>query len=392
MRKLIITISLVFLMAILTVNAQQDFSFAAVDSQSYALYQKADWRGLLAYGKLAIANKQDFLLLRLRTGYAAFMIENYSEAIKHYEAVLREDKYNNTAHYFIYWSRVNLGQPELAMAEAKFIAKDAIDEKKLKPSAVTGVETEFSIKRTSTRLRKNPFYARIGLANRFSHGFHMQQSVATYQQQINEPSLTAVSHNEKININQFEYYNRILLNLDRRWQFKAAYHYLNTPFNNYTYNNHLLLLGVKYNGNYFDLQADAVIGKLTDTATKQYNLQLGLYPSGNLNLYSFSTVMLRQQGSTAFNFRQVIGTKLVKDVWLEGNITLGEFRNLVENDALYVYHAIDPNTMKAGVTSYILFGGKTTLQIGYTYEKRRLFNTANEFQQHSITGGLSWKF
>lgn len=76
MRKLIITISLVFLMAILNVNAQQDFSFAAVDSQSYALYQKADWRSLLAYGKLAIANKQDFLLLRLRTGYAAFMIEN----------------------------------------------------------------------------------------------------------------------------------------------------------------------------------------------------------------------------------------------------------------------------------------------------------------------------
>jgi len=65
---------------------------------------------------------------------------------------------------------------------------------------------------------------------------------------------------------------------------------------------------------------------------------------------------------------------------------------IVENDALYVYHAIDPNTMKAGVTSYILFGGKTTLQIGYTYEKRRLFNTTNEFQQHSITGGLSWKF
>lgn len=47
-----------------------------------------------------------------------------------------------------------MGQPELAMAEAKFIAKDAIDEKNLKPSAVTGVETEFSIKRTSTRLRK----------------------------------------------------------------------------------------------------------------------------------------------------------------------------------------------------------------------------------------------
>jgi hypothetical protein len=48
--------------------------------------------------------------------------------------------------------------------------------------------------------------------------------------------------------------------------------------------------------------------------------------------------------------------------------------------------------MKAGITSYILPGGKTTLQLGYTYEKRRLFTTKNQFQQHSITGGLSWKF
>lgn len=392
MRKLIITTSLALFITMLKLNAQQDFSFAAVDSQSYALYQKGDWKGLLIYGKLAIANKQDFLLLRLRTGYAAFMIENYSEAIKHYEAVLKEDKYNSTAHYFVYWSRINLGQPELAMAVVKFINKADIDEKKIMLAAITGIETELSVKRTSTRLRKNPFYARIGLTNRFNHSFHMQQSVATYQQQINEPLLTSVSHNEKINISQFEYYNRILLNLDRHWQVKAAYHYLNTPFNNYTYNNHLLLLGVRYNGNYFDLQADAVIGKLTDTATKQFNLQLGLYPAGNLNIYSFSTVMLRQQGSTALNFRQVIGTKLVKGVWLEGNITLGDFQNLVENDALYVYHAIDPNTMKTGITSYVLLAGKTTLQLGYTYEKRRLFNTAKEYQQHSITGGISWKF
>jgi hypothetical protein len=31
-----------------------------------------------------------------------------------------------------------------------------------------------------------------------------------------------------------------MLNLDRHWQLKAAYHYLHTPFNNFKYNNHLL--------------------------------------------------------------------------------------------------------------------------------------------------------
>ncbi|MBK8141379.1 MAG: hypothetical protein IPK57_10370 [Chitinophagaceae bacterium] len=99
--------------------------------------------------------------------------------------------------------------------------------------------------------------------------------------------------------------HRLVLNLDRL-AVKAAYHYLHTPFNNFKYNNHLLLVGFKYNGNYFDLQADAILGKLTDTSVRQYNLQLGLYPSGNLDLYSFSTAMVRQQEGIAFNFKQVL--------------------------------------------------------------------------------------
>ncbi|MBK8507045.1 MAG: hypothetical protein IPL46_35660 [Saprospiraceae bacterium] len=120
-----------------------------------------------------------------------------------------------------------------------------------------------------------------------------------------------MNNNNKIAINQVEYYNRIHINLNRHWQLKAAWHYLNTPFNNFKYNNNLLLAGVKYYGSYFDLQADAIVGKLTDTSLQQYNLQLGLYPLGNLKLYSFSTGMLRQQAGSAFNFKQVLGCSSV---------------------------------------------------------------------------------
>jgi hypothetical protein len=392
MWKLIISTSLAFYLTVMNVAAQQEYSFTAVDSQSYALYQQANWKALLSYGKTAIAHNQDFLLLRLRTGYAAFMLANYSEALKHYEAVLAEDKYNSTAHYFIYWSRIHLAQTELAMAEVKYLAKGAIEDKKLKPADVTSTEIELSFKQTTAERRENPFYGRIGLGNRFSYALHMQQSVATYQQRINEPLLTAVSHNEKINIRQLEYYNRLLLNIDRHWQLKAAWHYLYTPFNNFKYNNHLLLFGLKYHGNYYDLQADAISGKLTDTSLQQYNLRLGVYPLGNLNLYFFSTAMLRQQQKSAFNFKQVLGLKLMKNIWLEGDVTLGEFQNLAENDALYVYNAIDLNKSKAGVTAYILLKGKSMLQLGYTGEKRQLLGKTTTFQQHSITGGLSWKF
>jgi len=219
----------------------------------------------------------------------------------------------------------------------------------------------------------------------------MQQSLATYQQTLNEPLFTAVTNSNKIKINQIEYYNRIMTNLNRRLQFKAAYHYLYTPFNNFTYHNHLLMAGVKYHGSYFDVQADAMFGRLTDTSARQYNFQLGFYPFGNLNLYSFSTAVIRQRNGSAFNFRQVLGAKLFKNAWLEGNITLGRFQNLAEKDALYIYNSVDPNKSKAGVTGYYMFGN-TIAQLGYTYEQRELFGTTNTYNQHSITGGLSWKF
>lgn len=393
MWKLITTTILAFFLAATAATAQQDYSFVTVDSTTYALYEKAAWKELLIYGKDAIANNQDFSYLRLRLGYAAFMTGNYAEALRHYKKVLQEDSYNSTAHYFIYWSRINLNQPELAMAEIKYLSPGMLPGKNTNPAAITGVELEFSYKQTTAASRQNPLYARFGLGNRFGYGVHMQQSIATYQQKISEPLLTAVTNNANININQFEYYNRLLFNLGRGWQLKTAWHYLYTPFNNFKYNNHLVLAGLKYNGNYFDLQADAVLGTLTDTSQQQYNLQLGLYPLGNFNLYSFSTASIRQrEGESAFNFRQVLGVKIIKNIWLEGHITAGEFRNLAENDALYVYHAIDPNKSKAGITSYIFLGGTTILQLGYTHEKRQLFGTTTTFQQHSITGGLSWKF
>jgi tetratricopeptide (TPR) repeat protein len=381
---LVCTISLpVFL------QAQDNYTYARTDSVSYDLYQRGDWESLYQYGQQAVAAGQDFVMLRQRMGYAAFMLGNYSASISQYEKVLKEDVYNQAAHYYIYWSRVNLNQPELAMAEIKYMNSAAIPLPQQKASLINAAGLEYSYKKTDITTRGNAGYTRFLLGARLGN-VQMDQSVALYNQTINEPLLTAVNNNSKIAINQPEYYNRVHINLNRHWQLKAAWHYLYTPFNNFRYNNNLLLAGIKYYGSYLDLQADAIIGKLTDTSLQQYNLQLGLYPLGNLKLYSFSTGMIRQQAGTAFNFKQVLGVQVCPAVWIEGNITAGRFRNLAENDALYVYHAIDPNKSKAGITTYIMLK-HFMVQLGYTNETRELFGTISTYTQQSITGGIIWK-
>ena len=204
--------------------------------------------------------------------------------------------------------------------------------------------------------------------------------------------LTTVTNNNNINISQFEYYNRLTVNLNSKWQLKGAYHFIYTPFNNLVYYNHLGMFGIKYNSNYFNLQADAILGTVTDSSFQQYNFQVELYPLGNFNLYGFSTVSLRQSKQGGTNFKQIIGFKVIKNFWIEGNATLGRFRNMAENDAMYLYNAIDINKIKVGITGYVSINKICVAQLGYTYEQREFYKKTNTFNQHSITGGLSWKF
>lgn len=390
MRLLILLISMI-LWSGTTSLAQDGSAFLKTDSTSYVLYQQARWKELMVYGKEALANYQDFPLLRLRMGYAAFMLGRYSEAIRHYEQVLKADSFNETAHYFIYWSRINLAQPQLAMASLKYTDAKDIPLTQKKKAGIESALFEASIKRNSLSERGQPTYFRAGFGHRFSHQVHMEHMFSSYRQVLNEPALTAVTNNEKITVNQFEYYNKLVANLDAHWQFKAAWHYLRTPFNNFNYNNHLFMAGFKYHGTYANLQADMVLGRITDSNSRQFNIELQWYPLGNLKVYSFSTAMMRSQGSTDFHFRQVFGFQLLHRAWIEGHITTGTFHNLAENDALYLYNAIDPNRIKAGAGLYFQFG-RTLLQMGYVFEERERYGTKQIFQQHSINGGLSWKF
>ena len=375
------------------VSAQQGFTYEEVNNKSYELYQKASWKELMQYGKEAVTNGQDFLLLRLRMGYAAFNLNDFSQALKQYTKVNHFDKYNETAHYYSWLCLTYLNQSELAGAHVKYFSKDLQTKEKLHSIAFTSMGIESSYKVTDLTTRGNAFYARLDLQNRWNWNIYMDQGATMFNQAINERALFSVVNNRSIAINQKEYYNRLTINLSSRLQLKTAYHYIYTPFNNLIYQNHAGLAGLRYHGNYFNVQADVIVARVTDSIQQQYNLQLGLYPFGNLNLYSFSTAMFRNRENTSgFNFKQVIGVKLLKNIWLEGNATLGSFNNLFENDALYLYNAIDKNKIKAGALLYLAIGSKLIAQAGYTFEQREIYKTTNTFNQHSITGGLSWKF
>lgn len=376
--------------------AQQAYTYDAVNIKSYSLYEKGSWKELISYGNDAIANGQDFTLLRLRIGYAAFMIGNFSEAINAYEKVLQNDSYNVTAHYYLWLGRKYLNQPELADKHLAYLLAETLEKEKQKSLAFTGVGIETSFKSTDINGRGNTWYNMLQVQNRFGWNLHMSQAISYFNQTIQLPTFgpNGLPGSAGLTvINQIEYYNKLTFNLNNQWQLKGAYHYTNTPINNTLFQNHSGLIGIKYSGNYFDVQADGIFSKMYDSTISQFDFQLGYYPLGNQKLYGISTAIYRNRNTgSGFNFRQVLGGQVAKKIWLEANITLGSFQDLYENDALYLYNAIDKNNYKAGVMGYFTIGQKCIFELGYTAEQRVLYDKTTTFNQNSITGGLKWKF
>jgi hypothetical protein len=54
------------------------------DSASLALFIAEKWQSLYEYGNSTMKEGIDFSSLRMRTGYAAFMLGKYSQSLKYY--------------------------------------------------------------------------------------------------------------------------------------------------------------------------------------------------------------------------------------------------------------------------------------------------------------------
>jgi hypothetical protein len=381
-----------FLLSALAFHGKaQTGGYEEVNNKSFALYEKGAWTELLTYGKEAVRNGQDFLYLRLRLGYAAFKMANYGEALRQYEAALHQDSHNEAAHEYVRLCRIFLNQPSMADAERPRLS-DAAKKEAGKSFAVTDAGLETSYKTTDVLQRQDALYTRVELRARLGWKWSTRQAVAYYGQNISATQYSSVKNNNNIQIGQWEYYGQLSRALGRHFEAKGAYHFLYTPFNNYIYNNHVGQLALKYYGSNWEAQVAGSYARLTDSTLQQFDAQMTWYPMGNLNMYIIGSATWNSTDNGYSCGHAVVGGRVWKNLWLEGNITLGSFRNLIENDAVYVYHAIDANRSKMGATAYYTFG-RILLHAGYTYEARLLAGHNNYiFHQHSITGGLSWKF
>jgi len=387
-------IFLLFVAMIHTAKAQVN-ALQVADSVSTDLYNAGNWKQLIAFGNQSIANGTDFTALRLRLAYANFITADYKRALKQYNEVLIKDPYNITARYYAYYCDKYLNDELHAIYNLSYLDEETLRKDGINTPVLTDLNAETGIKQNNDINRNNAFYSRIGIGNRIGWRLQLEQSVSYFNQGIFELYDIKRPHFKSLDLadQQKEYYAKMSFAVNQSIAIIGAYHYLNTKFDNTTYNSNLGLIGLKYAGTYIDAQADANFGWLNNKSLEQYNAQLTYYPFGNFDLYAISRASVKELSSAKnFIFDQVLGFKLIKNTWLESSVTLGNLDDYLDADGLYVYDGIDNTTFKCGESAYYQLNNNVQLQLNYFYEKKSDAYQSLKYDQNSVTVGIVWKF
>lgn len=371
-------------------KAQLVVPTAEADAKSLQLYNEGRWKDLIDFGKQKLASGIDFPLLQMRMGFANFKLGNYAQSSIHYNKVKNIEPYSKTANYYLYLSNLYLNNQDVVRFYANKLDENTKQEIKLQPFTISNVETEVSYKSPTNIRRQDAQFYRLGLGLNLGYNINLQQSIASFNQTIDEPAmgLLGVSNPRNITINQLEYYAKASITVSSKLQLIGGYHFVKTPFNNVEYNNHIGFGGLQLTTPYVHFKALANFATISNSNYTQYDGVLSVFPFGNTSLYAIT----KGSYNNKFIASQILGFKVAKSTWLEANATIGEYLNLLDNDALYLYNDIDTKLFKVGGSLYTKISKKAILSLNYALENKRLFNSNTNFNQHSITGGIKWTF
>ncbi len=373
-------------------TSAQDKPFARADSLTDSLINAGNWKEAITQGKQYIANGTDYTGLRLKIGFAQFMVGNYSAAIENYDKVLQDDAHNQTACYYLYLCYKYMNNE--ALAGEQLAKLDSISLKLLlvNRTDITSAGLESSYKIANTNYRGNASYTKFDLSGHVLSKLQVYDAVSYFSQYIYE------YHNfehtwQQNDDRQTENFLKLSYPLFDHFTLTGGWHYLYTKYQTTTYNGNLFVGGINYNAVLFNVQGDIDIGRLMTDRVTQYNGQVMVSPLGNLDLYFISGISYLNRNTTDnFIFSETAGFKAIKNVWLETSATFGNQDDYVEAGGLYIYNTFDDTKLKLTETAYFQLSKRLMLNLSYTYEKKQDAVQQFNYNQNSIAAGILWRF
>lgn len=364
-------------------KAQEPITFLKADSITYQSFLAGDWEQVIVIGKQAISQDIDFKRLRQRMGYAYFAKGNYFASQKQYEKALTFDEYDTDTRTYLYYCGLNTGKEAYARYHADKLPLEIQKSLHIKAfKIIDAIDLEYNYKANTSATRSNPTYERFGVNTQLDYRWSLYQSVSNYRQTVDGNKTK-----------QPEYFARLSWYVTSHTTFNLGYHYLNTIINSDKFVGNMIYAGVNKNINRFNFGLSGSYTKDDIGDFKQVGILAGYTLPGRSNIYIKSSVIRMIEKRNNRNvFSQTAGARITKSLWAEGNVTLGDIKNYTDNNGLYVYNSLDPTVFRTGLTLFWNLGKRATLIGNYTYDTKQIKSTANQYMQHSFSGGIIWKF
>ena len=375
-----------------TAKGQKELNFQFVDTLTYYYYEKGDWENLIILGSAAVKEGIDYKYLRQRLGYACFISGDYMGSLRNFEKALKYDSYDPFTLAYLYYSNIDLLRQETAGYYVKRMSADQLKTYRIKQfKIIESIDFELNTKITSTTLRSNPNYFRLGAGSRPLARLGIYQSVSAFNQ---IGTIQYPTQRFRFQTRQFGYYGIIKYALFSHLNIKAAYHFIYSDFSSsITYTN-MGYASLSSHLEMLTLSADASAIYNNNYITRQGGLKAGIITPGKGNLtFTAGVAVLNQQDTSRLIYSGSLGFNLGKKVRMIADATYGYQNYYNDFDAMYVYNSIDPTIFRTGLTTYYLAKDRVTLWINSGYERKEYFENNNyNYYQISISEGVLWRF
>ena len=363
--------------------SQDKLDFQKADSLSYQYYLKGDWKSLIKISKEAYALNIASKFLFQRAGYAYFETGDYYSAINQYKQALKFDGSDEVSREYLYYSNLYARSVNSRYYAGK-LSDEAINRLNIKPiRPIESIDTELALKTNKIQTRSEQLYYRFGVKSEFGYRVSLYQAYSYFEETISS-----------VLTQQPEYLAILGLTISPVWHVKMGYHKLFTNYANVKYPGNFGFIGISSQLNRFNLEANASVLKSTSSTTNQIGLQASVVLPGSKNIYFTSSVTgMIENSDYRTIFSQTAGLKLIKNLWGEGNITLGNLKNYSTYAGLYIYNAYDPSVFRTGGSLIYFLGKHLSITGNFTFDQQELANTTQNsyYYQYSYSGGLKWK-
>lgn len=446
--KKLILVSVLLLFTIYG-QSQVVYNFTDIDRITYELFTQKKWDSLIDIGKKSLRKNISFYYLHVRMGIAYFNKNNFHKAIYHFDQALKISDEEEYVKEYLYWSYLYSGRTSEAEWFSKKLSKTFKENYGLyNKTAIKNIDVAYnftqgnSINKISHSINKiqnnlngylfspleiQSFY--IGLLTKLTSRLSIYQAYTNlssnqflYYQASNQ-NYSNSNFNTRLN----QYYINTNIFVSKSVSFTGGFHFVHSSANYTTQlivdsNDTPLLVEVPTHSNildiigfvsfykkftYFTFGASYYNAGLNNAKQEQIDLQLHIFPFGNLNLYILNNLSVQKQDYGLSTVRknviidENIGFKISTNFWAEIYGSVGDMSNFIVKEGVVIYNRSDVINNRLGTKLIFVANPKWSITLDFArlactsnfieYPKWNETNNKFTYLHHSITGILSIK-